>query len=128
LLYINGLEPYSDKLNKINPWEGMDSIEVIYINHRFGVLATDISPDGRWIALNYYIYDYEEKKLQCYIGYISSDAGEQEIKEFFPPLEEGCNCWDASFSPDGEWIAFVSEMENVEGETDIFIYPFEPNE
>lgn len=128
LLYINGLEPYSDKLNKINPWEGMDSIEVIYINHRFGVLATDISPDGRWIAVNYYDYDFETGEYKSYIGYISSEAGEQEIKEFFPPLEEGCDCWGASFSPDGEWIAFVSEMENVEGETDIFLYPFEPDE
>ncbi|RLC41944.1 MAG: hypothetical protein DRH49_04590, partial [Candidatus Coatesbacteria bacterium] len=128
LFYTYSAYIIDDTIYKINPWEGMESQETITIADGEMVFPTDISPDGRWIAVNYYIYDYEEKKLQCYIGYISSEAGEQEIKEFFPPLEEGCNCWDASFSPDGEWIAFVSEMENVEGETDIFIYPFEPDE
>jgi Tol biopolymer transport system component len=110
----------SNKIYKIKPFEGMNSIEIINIFGGNSAIPIDISPDGKWMSIEY----FNNNSNEMYIGYISSDSGEQEIHDFFPPLEWGCDCWGASFSPDGKWIAFVSEMENKEGETDIFLYPF----
>jgi hypothetical protein len=116
-----------DKIYKIKPFVGIDSEEVINISGGIMVIPTDVSPDGKWIVLDYLFFN-ENNEYQSRIGYISSEAGEQEIHDFFPPLEWGCDCEGAAFSPDGNWIAFVSEMENPEKMTDIFLYPFNPDE
>jgi Tol biopolymer transport system component len=113
---------------KINLSNGMQAQEEIIVKDVDYITPTDISPDGKWIAIFYRIKIHTKDGNQLVIGYVSSDSGEQEIHDFFPTLEEGCDCWSPSFSPDGKWVSFVSEMENKEGETDIFLYPFNPEE
>jgi serine/threonine-protein kinase len=77
----------------------------------------DVSPDGRWLVLR---HGADSRLLKLALD------NPDEITPVFPDQERGLITradWihEASFSPDGRWLAYVSEES---GRTEIYVRPF----
>jgi len=84
-------------------------------------LATDWSPDGRFIAFTNTSFAHIENELKGDIWLIDLSRKRQVVHLVKSPFHEA----NATFSPDGRWLAFTS---NESGRSEIYLQGFEAGE
>jgi|GEM_PF-3314860 len=90
----------------------------------YGVVRIkDVSPDGRWLSLSRSL-DEDEWATQWQICYIPVEGGEPRM--FFEPISYAFG--GPVFVPGYDLIAFISDLDYPGGETDIYVYPFNPDD
>jgi len=87
------------------------------------VRINDISPDGRFLAISREIEE-DELGIEWQIAYVSVDGGEPRM--FFEPISFYFG--KVAFVPGYDLIAFISDLDDPGGESDIYVYPFNPDE
>ncbi|HET7202826.1 MAG TPA: S9 family peptidase [Steroidobacteraceae bacterium] len=78
-----------------------------------------LSPDGAQVAYSVTITNLEEDKQQSDLWRVGFDGGERVQLTFTPRHDE----WAPAWSPDGQWLAFLSDRGDDEAETQVWAMP-----
>jgi Tol biopolymer transport system component len=82
--------------------------------------GTSFSPDGKYLAMTVHFVDEASRALTSDIWMLNMQTREPEKWIETPPYNE----WGADFSPDGKWIAYVS---NETGDNEVWVKEFRGN-
>jgi Tol biopolymer transport system component len=88
--------------------------EVQLTSTKMDELPTDWSRDGRFL-----MFDYTETKAQTDIGILPMTGSDRTPR---PLIHTKASEWGGTFSPDGKWVAYVS---NESGQDEIYLMPFD---
>jgi serine/threonine protein kinase/Tol biopolymer transport system component len=116
IIFAAGAVPYVDTIYEQAPNEAGEGRELL---KRPGesITPTSTSTDGKFLLYNAELGS--NQGVDLYVLPLDSAAPRQPVALLRTPFNEG----EATFSPDGRWIAYIS---NESGRNEVYVRPFNP--